>query len=60
MTIKYVIVVLIMEDMHLGLKRTAFTPLTIVEKVLMVMGELYIYLRPDPFTPIIQVSLVVC
>ena len=47
-----------MEDVELGLKRSATLPFTITEKVLMFMGEVDIGLRPAILPPIIQVSLV--
>ena len=43
-----------MEDLGLGLKRTSTTTFTIMEKVLMVMVEVYIGLRTDPIRNITQ------
>ena len=58
MPMKEAIVVVMMEDVDLGLKIPATLPFTIVEKVLMVMGEADIGLRPSPLPAIIQVGLV--
>ena len=49
-----------MEDMELGHKLSATLPLIITEKLLIVMGEVYIGLRPSPIPPKIQVILVDC
>ena len=43
--------------MDLGIKRPSTLPFTVVDKALMVMGELDIGLRPAPLAPIIQVGL---
>ena len=56
--IKEVIVGVIVKYMEVGLKRSADTPFTMMDKLLMVMGEMDLGLRPDPLTPIIQVCLV--
>ena len=58
MVIKVVIVVVMIEDAYLGLKRPATLTFTIVEKVLMVMGEVDIGIIPSPPPHIIQVILV--
>ena len=50
MSMKYVIVVSMMSDVYLGLKIPATIHFTIVDKVLMVMGEVDICLRPSPYT----------
>ena len=46
--------------MEFGHKRLAILTFTITDKVLMVMVEVDIGLRPSPIPPIIQVSLVYC
>ena len=56
--IKEVIVVVIREDMFLCLNRTAIIPLTITEKLLVVMGEVDKGIIPDCLSTIIQVILV--
>ena len=58
MKMKAVILVVMMEDVYLGLKRPATLPFSITGKVLMVMVELDIGLIPAPIPPTIQVSLV--
>ena len=55
---KKVIVVVMMEELDLGLKRISTITFKIVEKVLMVMGELDICIRIDTTPIIIQVGLV--
>ena len=60
MVVKEVILVLITEVVNLGLKIIATLPFTIVDKLLMVMGDVDIGLRPSPISPIIQVGLVYC
>ena len=55
---KEVIVEVLVQDVEVGLKRSATLPLIIMDKVLMVLGELGIGLRPAPLPPIIQVFLV--
>ena len=54
------IVGVVVEDMEFGHKRLAILTFTITDKVLMVMVEVDIGLRPSPIPPIIQVSLVYC
>ena len=51
MTMKHVIVGAMMEDVGLGHKIPYTITSTIVEKVLMVMGEVDIGLRPAPIHP---------
>ena len=46
-----------MEDLDLGLKIPACITFTILEKVLMVMGDVEIGLRPAPLPHMIQVGL---
>ena len=58
MEMEEVIVLMIMEDVYLGLNRPDTLPFTTMDKVLMVMVEVDIGLRTDPITTIIQVSLV--
>ena len=53
MSMKEVVVVVMMEDVYLGLKRSATIPFTIVDKLLMVMGEVDIGIIPSPIPPII-------
>ena len=48
----------ITEGVGLGLKRPDGLSFTIVEKLLMVMVDVYIGIIPPPFPTIIQVSLV--
>ena len=55
---KEVIVVVMTEDVDLGLKKPDTIPFKIVQLVLMVMGEVDIGLRPAPLPHIIQVILV--
>ena len=54
MKMKQVILGLMTEDVELGHKRPATITFTMVEKVLMVVGELDIGLRPSPLPTIIQ------
>ena len=49
---------MMMEDMEVGLNISATFPFTMTDKVLMVMGELDIGLRPSPLPPTIQARLV--
>ena len=58
MVTKEVIVAVVMEDVDLGLNILATLLFTIVEKVLIVMGEVDIGPRPSNLPPIIQVGLV--
>ena len=60
MPMKHVILGVVMEDVELGHNRPSTINFTIVEKVLMVMGKVYIGLIPAPFPPIIQTILVDC
>ena len=53
--LKELISVVNREDVDLYLKRPSSLNFTIIEKMLMVMGEVDICLRPDPLPPIIQV-----
>ena len=57
MVTKEVIVVVMTEDLDLSLKRPATIPLIFVYKVLMVVGEMDIGLRPALLPPIIRVGL---
>ena len=59
MVIKEVIVVLITEEVYLGLKIPATLNLTIVENVLMVIGDVDICLRSAILPPIIQLRFLV-
>ena len=43
------------QDLEVGLKRSATLPFILMEKVFMVMGEVYICLIPAPLPPIIHV-----
>ena len=47
-----------MEDVDLGLKRRVTLLLAILDKVLMMMGEVEISLRPATLPPITQVTVV--
>ena len=47
-----------MKDVEVGLNRSSTLPFTMLYKVLMVMGEVYICLRPALIPTIIQVILV--
>ena len=58
MSMKEVKVVVMMQDMELGLKITATITFTITEKVLTMMGEVNIGIKSAPIPPIIQVSLI--
>ena len=58
MSMKEVKVVVMMQDMELGLKITATITFTITEKVLTMMGEVNIGIKSSPIPPIIQVSLI--
>ena len=49
-----------MVEVDLGIKRPATLPFAIVEKVLMLMRKVDIYLISDALPPIIQVVLVDC
>ena len=49
---------LTMSDVDIGLKRPATLPLSIVEKLLMVIGELYLGPRTATLTNINQVTMV--
>ena len=49
-----------MEDVNLGLKRPATLTLSMVNEVLMVMGEVDIGIRPDDLPPIPHVGVVDC
>ena len=60
MTMKHVIVEVTMEDVELCHKIPDTINLKMMEKVLMVMGEVYIGIRPPPLPLIIQVILVDC
>ena len=60
MTTKYLILVVIMEDMDLGINIQDTFPLIMVYKVFMVIVEVDIGLIPSPIPPTIQVSLVDC
>ena len=60
MEMKEMILVVIMEDMDLGLKIPANITFTIIEKVLVVTVEVDIGLILDPFPIINQVRLVNC
>ena len=55
---KEAIVVLMMEDGYLGLKRLATLLFKAMDTVFMVMVEVDIGIIPDPLPPIIQVILV--
>ena len=50
---KEVIVVVMTEDVYLGIKIPAIIPFTVLEEVLMVMLEVGIGLIPTPLPPII-------
>ena len=54
MKIKEVIVGLMVQDLELGFKISDTLPFTIMEKVLMVMGEVDLGIRPSPIPTIIQ------
>ena len=56
--IKEVIVGLMVKDVKVGIKRSATIPLTMMDKVLLVMGEVNIGIRQALLSPIIQVILV--
>ena len=58
MATKEAIEVVIMEEVDLRLMRPYTIPFKIIEKVLMVTGEMFIGLRPATIPPIIQVGLV--
>ena len=58
MAMKEVIFLVMMGCIYLGLKRPAAIIFTIMDKVLLVVGELDIGLRPYPPPPIIYLSLV--
>ena len=60
MVTKEVIVAVVMEDVDLGLNILATLLFTIVEKVLIVMGEVDIGIIPEPLPTTIQVILVDC
>ena len=60
MIIKPVILGLTVEVMEFGHKRVANLTFTITDKVLMMVVEVDLGLRPSPIPPIIQVSLVDC
>ena len=49
---------LMVQDVEVGLKKSTTLPCSILEKVLMTMGEVNTGLRPDLIPPIIQVILV--
>ena len=49
---------LMMEDVNLGLKRPATPHFTIVEKVLIVIGEVYLGLRTSTHTNITHFNMV--
>ena len=57
MKMKEVMVGFTMEDMEVDINKSATINFTTTEKVLMVMGEVDIGLRPAPFPPIIKVIL---
>ena len=57
-TMKELTVVVMMQDMKLGINIPVTITFTITDKVLMVMGEVDMGLKSSPFPPIIQVSLV--
>ena len=59
MKMKDVIVGVMVKDVEVSLKRSATVPFTMMDKVLMMMGEVDLCLRPPPIRPIIQVCLVV-
>ena len=46
-----------MEELDIGLKITATLPLTIVDQVLMFMGDVYIGLIPASLAPITYVGM---
>ena len=58
MEMKEVISLVTMEDVDFGLKIPLTLTFTIVDKVLVVMAEVHICIRPAPLPPIIQVSLI--
>ena len=49
-----------MEDVYLGLKKSANLPFTIVEKLVVVMGEVDIGIRTSNIPTVIRVILVDC
>ena len=55
---KEVTVWAMVQDVEVGINRSATLPFTITQKVLMAMGEVYLGLILDPIPPIIQVCLV--
>ena len=55
---KEVIILVMIQEVDLDLKRPATLPFTIVQKVLMVMVEVDIGLKPSTLSPTIQVGLV--
>ena len=60
MNMKYVIVVVMKEDVDVCLKRPVTLNFTITDKVLMVMREVDIGLIPSSLPPIIYIILVYC
>ena len=58
MATKEAIEVVIMEEVDLRLMRPYTLTFKIIEKLLMVTGEMFIPLRPATISPIIQVGLV--
>ena len=54
---KEVIVRAIKKDVEVDLKRSDTLPITMMDKVLMVIGEVYVGIKPPPLLPIIKVRL---
>ena len=57
---KYVIVAVMTEEMDLGLKRPATITFTIMEKVLMVIGDMDIGIRPPTIPTMTHAGLANC
>ena len=57
-TNKEEIVVVMMQYMKVGLKRSSTCPFSMSDKVLIVLGEVYLGIRPALLPPIIQVIMV--
>ena len=54
------IILLLVVEVELGLKRPATITIAIVEQELMIPGEVYIGLRPTTINPTTQVAMVYC
>ena len=46
------------QDMHIGMKRSTTVPCSMFDKLLMVLGEVYLCLRSTTLSTIIQVIMV--